>query len=90
MSKRLTAHVFVKGTAIKCMSVNGNPSYWVDFETKYNRLCEFGYRRGHTASDSQCGYSVNNLVGKVCEMGYHFSTTGNLIIDDMKGCYYDY
>lgn len=23
MSKRLTAHVFVKGTAIKCMSVYG-------------------------------------------------------------------
>lgn len=87
MSKRLTARVFVKSTKIKCMSVYGNPSYWVDFETKYNRLCELGYRRGYTASNAQCGYSATNFVGEMCIIEYHFSTAGNLIIDDMKGCY---
>lgn len=87
MAKKLTAIVFVKSTNRKCMSVYGNPSYWVDFETKYNRLCELGYRRGYTASNAQCGYSATNFVGKECVIEYHFSTTGNLIIDTMKGAW---
>ena len=90
MAKILTAKVFVKSTNIKCMSVNGNPSYWISFETKDYRLSELRFKRGYTASDAQCGYSATNFVGRMCAIEYHFTPAGNLIIDTMKeACRYD-
>lgn len=84
MSKRLTAKVFVESTKIKCLSVYGNPSYWVDFITKDYRLSELRFKRCYTASDAQCGYSATNFVGRICTIEYHFTPAGNLIIDNMK------
>ena len=86
MSKILSAKVFVESTKIKCLSVNGNQSYWVNFVTKDYRLSELGFRKGHTASDAQCGYSATNFVGRMCTIEYHFTPAGNLIIDRMEEC----
>ena len=83
MAKRLMATVIVKSVERKGISVNGNPSYWVEFEPKYS-LSELGFRKGYTASNAQCGYSATNFVGKECKIEYHFTRKGNLIIDTMK------
>ena len=79
MSKRLTAFVFVKSTERKCVSNHGNPSYWVTFVQK-----DSSKLKGYTASNSQCGYSASNFIDKLAKIEYHFSTTGNIIIDTMK------
>ena len=83
MSKRLMDTVIVKNVERKGISVNGNPSYWVEFEPKYY-LSEIGVSKGYTASDAQCGYSATNFVGKECKIEYHFTRNGALIIDTMK------
>ena len=79
MSKRLTAFVLVKSTDRKCVSKYGNPSYWVTFVTK-----DSGKLKGYTASNSQCGYTASNFIDKLSKIEYHLSTTGNIIIDNMK------
>ena len=79
MSKRFNATVLVTKVSRKCNSIYGNPSYWVEFALKDGR--EF---RGYTASDAQCGYIASNLVDRKCEIGYHYSSKGNLIIDTMQ------
>ena len=79
MSKRLTAFVFVKSTNRKCTSVNGNPSYWVEFVEKDRSAL-----KGYTASDAQCGYIASNLANKLCKIEYHYTQKGSIIIDDMK------
>ena len=84
MSKRLTAKVFVTNTTIKCLSKYGNPSYFISFETKDYRLNELRFKRGYTASDAQCGYSATNFAGRMCTIEYHFTSSGNLIIDRME------
>ena len=84
MSKRLTAKVLVKSIGRKCTSSFGNPSYWVGFETKDYRLNELNVRRGHTASNAQCGYSCSAFVGQECSIEYHFTKKGTLIIDRME------
>ena len=83
MSKRLMETVIVKSVTRKCVSVNGNPSYWVEFNPKYS-LSEIGFSKGYTASDAQCGYSASNFVSKDCVIEYHFTRKGALIIDTMN------
>ena len=87
MSKIFTAMVLVRSTRLKCKSIYGNPSYWVEFEvfkTKDYYLYELGGRRGYTASNSQCGYSATNFVGRGCIIEYHITQAGNIVIDTMK------
>ena len=86
MSKRLMDTVIVKNVERKCVSVNGNPSYWVFFEPKYS-LSEINGRKGYTASDASCSYSATNFVNKDCKIEYHFTRNGALIIDTMKEVY---
>lgn len=86
MSKRLMDTVIVKSVERKGISVNGNPSYFIEFEPKY-RLSEIGLNKGYTASDASCGYSASNFVGKECKIEYHFTRKGSLIIDTMKEVY---
>ena len=86
MSKRLMATVIVKSVTRKGISVCGNPSYWVEFEPKYN-LSEINGRKGYTASNAQAGYSATNFIGKECVIEYHFTRKGSLIIDTMKEVY---
>ena len=86
MSRRLMATVIVKSVERKGISVNGNPSYWVEFNPKYS-LSEIGFSKGYTASDAQCGYSASNFIGKEVVIEYHFTRKGNLIIDTMKEVY---
>ena len=83
MSKRLMETVIVKSVERKGISVNGNPSYWVEFEPKYS-LSEIGFSKGYTASNAQCGYSASNFVGKECKIEYHFTRNGAFIIDTMN------
>ena len=83
MSKRLMATVIVKNVERKSISVNGNPSYWIEFEPKYS-LSELRLNKGFTASDASCGYTATNFVDKECNIEYHFTRSGNLIIDTMK------
>lgn len=75
--------VIVKNVERKGISVNGNPSYWVEFEPKYE-LPKLIFSKGYTASDSSCGYSATNFVGKECNIEYHFTRKGALIIDTME------
>lgn len=84
--RRLIATVIVNNVKRKGMSVNGNPSYWIEFEPKYN-LCGLKVRKGYTASDATCGYTATGFVGKECVIEYHFSKSGNLIINTMRGVY---
>ena len=83
MSRRLMDTVIVKSVERKCISVCGNPSYWVEFEPKYS-LSEIKDRKGYTASNASCGYSASNFVGKECNMEYHYTRNGALIIDTMN------
>ena len=83
MYNRLMATVIVKSVKRKGISVNGNPSYWVEFEPKYSRS-EIGSSKGYTASNASCGYSATNFIGKECKIEYHFTRTGSLIIDTME------
>ena len=83
MSRRLMATVIVKSVERKGINVNGNPSYWVEFEPKYS-LSEIGFSKGYTASNAQCSYSAPNFVGKECKIEYHFTRKGALIIDTME------
>ena len=82
MSKRLMATVIVKSVERKGMSVNGNPSYWVEFYPISYWL--LGLCRGYTASNAQCGYVATSFVGKECTIEYHFTAKGNLVIDTMN------
>ena len=83
MSRRLMATVLVKDVTFKGMSVCGNPSYWVEFESKYCSSL-IGSRKGYTASNAQCGYSATNFVGRACKIEYHFTRKGVLIVDTME------
>ena len=84
MSK-LVAKITIKGIKRKCTSSFGNPSYWIEFATKDYRLSELGVRRGHTASNAQCGYYCTpSLEGQECRIEYHFTKKGTLIIDTME------
>ena len=82
---KLVAKITIKGIERKCISVYGNPSYWVDFETNDYRLNKIGVRRGHTGSNAQCGYYCTpSLENKECWIEYHFTRKGTMVLDRME------
>ena len=68
----------VIGTSYKNTSIYGNPSYWVSFET------EKGIIRAYTESDAACGYGCTNFNGKMCDITYHLTRSGNAVITSMN------
>lgn len=63
-------------------SYYGNPSYWVAFADS-----EGNYHRGYTASNAQCGYTVQNYrnsFGGEIWLEYHFTRKGTCIIDHIR------
>lgn len=65
-------------------SYYGNPSWYVYF-TKLKEInghkCLVGRYVAKTASNAQCGYTIDNYYNKLAEITYHITKTGNLIID---------
>ena len=60
-------------------SVNGNPSYHASFS---NGAEEF---TGKTASDASCGGTLTNFRdGRACNVTYHITRAGNVIIDKIE------
>lgn len=76
--KKIKELVTVNGTSYKCTSYYGNPSYWVNFTNNNGETLT-----GYTANNASCGYGCTNFNGKKCEITYHFTRTGNIIIDYM-------
>ena len=57
-------------------SICGNPSWYVCFDNGTDSIM------GKTASNAQCGYTVENFRdGRICNVTYHITRTGNTIID---------
>jgi hypothetical protein len=63
-------------------SINGNPRYFVGFETMHGE-----YIRGKTATDSMAGYSVRNWEqsGRAT-VTTHTTRAGRVIIDYIIDC----
>ena len=60
-------------------SINNNPSWYVWFTNDSDSIS------GKTASDAKCGYTVENFKdGKNCNVTYHITRAGNMIIDKIK------
>ena len=60
-------------------SVSGNPSYHASFSNGSEGIT------GKTASNASCGYSlVNFRDGRACNVTYHITRAGNVIIDEIK------
>jgi hypothetical protein len=60
-------------------SVNGNPSWSLCFTNESETV------EGKTASDASCGYSATNFSdGRACDVAYHVTRAGNVIIDKIK------
>ena len=60
-------------------SVYGNPSYHASFSNGSEEIT------GKTASDAQCGYTITNFRdGRACNVIYHITRAGNVIIDKIK------
>ena len=69
----------VLSTSYKSTSFVGNPSYWVRFETKEGEIL-----KGYTATNASCGYGCGNFIHRNCELSYHTTKKGNIIIDFMR------
>ena len=60
-------------------SVYGNPSWYVCFDNGSEEIT------GKTASDASCGYVVENFRdGRACNVTYHVTRAGNVIIDKIE------
>ena len=60
-------------------SVYGNPSYHASFSNGSEEIT------GKTASDAQCGYTIKNFRdGRACNVTYHITRAGNVIIDKIE------
>ena len=60
-------------------SIYGNPSWYVCFDNGTNSIM------GKTASNAQCGYTVENFRdGRICNVNYHITKGGSTIIDGIK------
>lgn len=73
--------IVIKGriisTRYKSTSYYGNPKYYVSFEDKNGE-----YYRGETANNAACAYGIsNNDLKESCIITFHYTRTGNLIID---------
>lgn len=78
--KYITTAVTITAKEFKNTSVNGNPSFYVWFEDE-NGNTFFGY----TANDAACGYGVGNYINKRCNITFHYTRKGSLIIDYIIG-----
>lgn len=77
-TKDIKAVVKVITCSYKSTSFYGNPSYWVLFEYNGEKI------KGYTASDASCGYGCTNFNGgKECEISFHYTKKGNVIINHM-------
>ena len=57
-------------------SIYGNPSWYVCFNNGTEEIS------GKTASNASCGYVVENFRnGSACNVTYHITRSGNVIID---------
>ena len=60
-------------------SAYGNPSWYVCFYNGTDSVM------GKTASNAQCGYTVENFRdGRACNVTYHVTKAGNTIIDGIE------
>ena len=60
-------------------SAYGNPAWYVCFDNGTDSVM------GKTASNAQCGYTVENFSdGRACNVSYHITRTGNTIIDSIS------
>ena len=60
-------------------SVYGNPAWYVCFDNGTDSVM------GKTASNAQCGYTVENFRGgKLANVSYHITNSGNTIIDSIS------
>ena len=60
-------------------SVNGGPSYHASLSNGSVEIT------GKTASDANCGYALENFTdGRACNVTYHITKGGNVIIDKIK------
>ena len=60
-------------------SAYGNPAWYVCFESGTDSII------GRTASNAQCGYTVENFRdGRACNVSYHITNSGNTIIDSIS------
>ena len=60
-------------------SIYGNPSWDVCFSNGSEEVA------GKTASNAQCGYTLGNFTdGRACNVTYHITRAGNMIIDKIK------
>ena len=75
MKKIKILELWRKGT-----SVNGNPSFYVNFTDEEGNNVYNAY----TGSDCVCGYSIQNYrEDDVIEAEYHFTKKGNCIITNV-------
>lgn len=59
-------------------SYYGNPSWYVSFSNGSEDIT------GRTASNASCGYSLTNFSdGRPCDVAYHVTRAGRVIIDDI-------
>ena len=63
----------------KSKSVYGHPTYFVLFSQE---CYETEYMEGHTASDADCK-DIKDLKGKKCQITYHETPKGTLIIEQI-------
>ena len=60
-------------------SVSGNPSYHVSFSNGSEEIT------GKTASDASCGGTLTNFSdGRACNVTYHITRAGNVIINKIE------
>lgn len=77
-TKDIKEIVTVIGTSYKSTSIYGNPSYWVSFKRDNGEEI-----KGYTGSDCACGYGCSDFCEKKCNITYHFTKSGNVIITKM-------
>lgn len=56
-------------------STCGNPCYWLQFTNDTESIC------GRTATNASCAYGALNQIDNERIVEYHYTRTGNLIID---------
>ena len=57
-------------------SIHGNPSWYVFFDNGTDSII------GNTASDASCGGTLTNFSdGRACNVTYHITRAGNMVID---------
>ena len=60
-------------------SIYGNPSYHASFSNGSEEIT------GKTASDASCGYALENFRdGRACNVTYHITRAGNVIINKIE------